>query len=146
MINKQYMNIKFIFSKNIALYFISFCLVVIIYEIVYGLHTINPNNINWIMSVYHDWGTHYLGWSYYRNESWTFPLGNINNLYFPVGTNVGFTDSAPLFALFFKIFSDILPENFQYLGILLFTCHLLIAYYSIKIFKLYTNNLFFIIY
>jgi len=136
---------KFIFGKESILYILSFVIVVIVYNVIYGLNTINPTNINWIMSVYHDWGQHYLGWAYYRNEPWCFPLGELKNFYYPVGTNVGFTDSAPLFAFIFKIFSGILPQQFQYLGMLLFTCHLLVAYYSIKIFKLYTTNIWFIL-
>lgn len=136
---------KFIFSKESVLYILSFLVVIITYNTLYGLKTINPTNINWIMSVYHDWGQHYLGWSYYRNEPWCFPLGDMKNFYYPVGTNVGFTDSAPLFAFVFKLFSGILPQQFQYLGMLLFSCHLLVAYYGIKIFKLYKVNEFLIL-
>jgi len=117
----------------------------IIIHVLYGLSILNPNNIKWLMSVYHDWGTHYLGWAYYRNEPWSFPLGEVKNYYYPVGTNVGFTDSAPLFAFIFKLFSAVLPKQFQYLGMLLFLCHFLVAYYGIKIFKLYKVNNFLII-
>lgn len=131
---------KLLFSNDVILYLASFFIVVFIFNTIYGLKTLNPTNINWIMAVYHDWGQHYLGWSFYRNEPWGFPLGNMDSFYYPVGTNVGFTDSAPLFAFVFKIVGGILPENFQYLGMLLFLCHLLVAYYTIKICKLFNVN------
>lgn len=130
-----------IVNKKIELeYIISFFIVIISYHIMYGINTILPSNVNWLMSTYHDWGTHYLGAAFYRNEPWGFPLGNMNNYYYPVGTNVGFTDSAPLLAFLTKLFSGILPEKFQYLGICLFACQLLLAFYTIKIFKLYKVN------
>ena len=84
------------------------------YHLCYGFQTLNPYNIDWLMSALHDWGTHYLGWHFFKNEPWQFPLGNISNYFAPLGTNVGFTDSIPLLAIFFKLFSAILPENFQY--------------------------------
>jgi uncharacterized protein DUF6311 len=132
-------NGKYVIREK-ALYIISLILVLFFYHIIYGFSTLNPTNINWIMSAYHDWGQHYLGAAFYRNESWCFPLGNMNSFYYPVGTNVGFTDSIPLLAFITKIFSGILPEKFQYLGLWLLVCQLLLAFYTIKIFRLYRAN------
>ena len=87
------------------------------------------------MSARHDWGTHYLGWLFYKNEPWHFPLGHVTNYFYPIGTNVGFTDSIPLFAIFFKLFSPLLPSDFQYFGIWLLTCHLLVAYFTILLLR-----------
>lgn len=87
------------------------------------------------MSIHHDWGTHYLGWAYFKNESWTFPLGEIARYTYPVGTNIGFTDSIPIMAIFFKIFAAGLPEDFQYFGIWLFMCYWLIGFYSWRLFS-----------
>ena len=42
-------------------YFISFIVAIIVFQITYGFVALNPTNINWLMSAYHDWGTHYLG-------------------------------------------------------------------------------------
>ncbi len=131
---------KILLFKKQLLYLI---IVSICFQICYGFQIIVPTNINWLMSAYHDWGQHYLGWAYYRQEPWTFPLGDIKNFYYPVGTNVGFTDSIPLFALFFKIFKDFLPENFQYLGLWLFLCHFFISYYTIKICEHFNVSYFF---
>lgn len=109
----------------------------IIYAIVFGVFTLNPKNISWLLSVYHDWGQHYLGWAFYRQDEWRFPLGEMKNFYYPVGTNVGFTDSIPLLAFLFKIFDSFLPDNFQYFGLWLYSCLVLNAYFTYKILKLY---------
>jgi hypothetical protein len=112
---------------------LSLLAVILIFHICYGLEILVPTNVSWLMTAMHDWGTHYLGWYFYRNESWHFPLGKVYTYFYPIGTNVGFTDSIPLFAIVFKIFAPILPEDFQYFGIFLFLCHLLTAYYTIRL-------------
>lgn len=116
---------------------IIFLIVILFFHLCYGLQIINPTNINWIMSVYHDWGQHYLGWAFYRNDPWTFPLGAIESYNYPVGTNIGFTDSIPLLGLLLKPFSTILPDDFQYLGLWLFICSYFLAFYTKKILQLY---------
>lgn len=123
--------------NNVKTFIISFLLVLVGFHICYGLEIIFPTNINWIMSVHHDWGQHYLGWAFYRNEDWTFPLGTIKSYNYPLGTNIGFMDSIPLLALNLKPFSTFLPQNFQYLGFWLFLCTFLLAYYTRKILELY---------
>ena len=100
---------------------VSLILVLIGFQICYGFGIINPSNINWLMSAYHDWGQHYLGWAYFQHEPWHFPLGHIDNFNYPAGTNVGYTDSIPLLAIIFKTFSFLLPDTFQYFGLWLLT-------------------------
>ena len=131
--------IRHFFEKNWLL-IASGITVIIIFHFVYGLEIIIPTNISWLMTVHHDWGAHYLGWYFYRNEPWYFPLGEIHKLFYPIGTNVGFTDSIPLFAIFFKLFAVFLPEDFQYFGIWLFSCYLLTAYFTTKLFLLLKVN------
>lgn len=126
-------------------YSLSALLIIIAYHIFFGLETILPTNINWLMSARHDWGQHYLGWAFYRHEPWTLPLGEIDSLIYPAGTNVGYWDSIPLLAIFFKIFSALLPEDFQYLGLWMLSCYLMAGYYTIKICRLYTTNALYII-
>src|SRR6185369_11115795 len=131
--------IRHFFEKNWLL-ITSGIAVIIIFHFAYGLEIIVPGNISWLMMIHHDWGAHYLGWYFYRNEPWHFPLGEINNLFYPIGTNVGFTDSIPLLAIPFKLFAVFLPDDFQYFGIWLFSCHLLAAYFTIRLFKLFKVN------
>ncbi|HKH61199.1 MAG TPA: DUF6311 domain-containing protein [Flavitalea sp.] len=129
--------------KAKAMWIASITAVVVIFHICYGLEVLLPGNISWLMTVLHDWGQHYLGWQFYKSEPWQFPIGQVSNLYYPIGTNVGFTDSIPLLAIFFKIFAPLLPNDFQYFGFWLFACHLLAAYYTILICRLFKVDIFF---
>lgn len=127
--NSKYFNT--LFSTIIAL---------AVFKLRYGLEKLIPTNINWLLEAKHDTGQHYLGWLFFRNESWNFPLGKIESLHYPISTNIGFTDSIPLFAIPFKFFSSILPEDFQYFGIWLFLCFFFTSFFSIKILERYNFN------
>src|SRR6187455_1518113 len=137
------MMVRYFFERN-WLWLDSGIAVAVVFHFAYSLEIIIPTNISWLMTVMHDWGQHYLGWYFYRNESWDFPLGEMHNLFYPLGTNVGFTDSIPLLAIFFKLFSFLLPEDFQYFGMWLFLCHLLAAYFTIRLLTLFNVNRVFI--
>ncbi len=89
----------------------------VLFCIIYGTKIINPTYVEWITSSNGDIVQHYLGWVYYRNTPWGFPVGLIEGLTMPDSISCIYTDSIPLFALFFKILSPILPETFQYAGI-----------------------------
>lgn len=124
--------------KKVNWYYLAiFFITIIIFHFSYNLKTLNPTNIKWLMAAYHDWGTHYLGWAFYKDEPWTFPIGAIQNYNYPNGTNIGFTDSIPLMALLFKPLAFLLPDDFQYFGIWLFLCFFITGIYSFKIFELY---------
>lgn len=83
---------------------------------VYGVRILNPAYVDWLFTG-DDTTQHYIGWCGYRNGSWTFPIGLTDQLMYPYETSVIFTDSIPLFAVIFKLFSPILPKEFQYFGI-----------------------------
>ena len=111
--------------------FIVFLFLLIMYQHRYGLGMLNPTNDGWLMK--HDWAQHYLGWFFFRNEPWGFPIGKLSNFLYPIGSNVGFTDTIPLAAIFFKVFSPLLPDHFQYIGGWLLMCHVLLAFFTIKV-------------
>ena len=117
--------------------FIAAFIGLIFFHLFYGLQTLNPTNISWLLTVKHDWGTHYLGWHFFKNEAWHFPLGEVQNYFAPLGTNIGFTDSIPLVALFFKLFAPILPEDFQYFGWWFLLCYFLTAYFTLLLLRLF---------
>lgn len=124
-------------NKHYTLPLSSFISVVIIFHVSYGLEVIIPTNISWLMTAMHDWGTHYLGWYFFRGEEWQFPIGNITKYNYPLSTNIGFTDSIPLLAILFKTIAPLLSEDFQYFGLWLFICHTLVAYFTIKLLRLF---------
>jgi hypothetical protein len=85
-----------------------------------GLSVLDPTNVGWMQTG--DWPNYLHGWSFYRWDSWRFPIGYFSTLLHPVGTSTGLTDSIPLLALLFKIFDPWLPRPFQYFGFYLLLC------------------------
>lgn len=88
----------------------------IIFIWIYGTDIIPPTSTDWIFVKPDDVTQHQLGWMYYRRSDWTFPIGLTGGLYSEGKVSCMFTDAIPLFAVFFKLLSPILPENFQYFG------------------------------
>ena len=56
----------------------AFIMVLVFFQFCYGLEIIVPANISWLMDVRHDWGQHYLGFHFFKNEPWGFPLGKVD--------------------------------------------------------------------
>ncbi|MEO0896044.1 MAG: DUF6311 domain-containing protein [Bacteroidota bacterium] len=94
------------------------CMAMAIY--VLGPYIINPFQVKELLQG--DVCIHYLGWAFFRYADWTLPLGEIPDYYYPIGSNIGFTDSIPLMAILFKPLSPFLPTDFQYIGIWLLLC------------------------
>ena len=108
--------------QNPYLLFILGCLLgSLVFVCIYGLAVVNVTNVAWLTDSSQaeglwDLTQHYLGWVFYRKSPWHFPLGLVEGLYSqPV--SIVYTDSIPLFALFFKMLSPLLPANFQYFGL-----------------------------
>jgi hypothetical protein len=84
--------------------------------------------------------TRAMGWVFFRNAAWSFPLGSTPNLMYPIGTSVAYTDSFPWVATFFKLISSLLPANFQYFGWWSVTCYALQGFVGSKIMRLFSND------
>ena len=97
------------------LYGLSAMIGMMVFIALYGVAVLNPTYDDWLLGK-GDLTQHYLGWCFYRSSDWTFPIGLTNNLAYPSYTSIIFTDSIPVIAVFFKLFSFILPDTFQYLG------------------------------
>ncbi len=98
-----------------------------VFLVIYGLAPLNPTNDAFVVSGYleKDVAQHYAGWKLFRNSPWDFPLGVGSDIEYPYGNSVSYTDSIPLFAVFFKAISPILPKTFQYFGIFVLICFIL---------------------
>ena len=86
------------------------------FYLIYGTGTLDTGRVDWLFNL-GDNAQHYLGWVFYRNDPWTFPIGYSCSLGYPTGTCMCFTDSIPLLAIPFKVISIFLPETFQYFGL-----------------------------
>lgn len=104
--------------------------------LLYGWNILDPLNTDWLL-LGGDRTQHYLGWVGYRNSDWAFPIGMMDQVTYPCNISIIFTDSIPLFAVFFKILSPFLPNQFQYFGLWGILCFILDGVISAKILKKY---------
>lgn len=96
-----------------------------------GPAVLHPGNTDWIPAG--DPAQAYLGWLFFRQAPWTLPPGSSPAYGMELATSIVFTDSNPLAALFFKLFSPLLPATFQYLGFWLLCCLVLQALFAWKL-------------
>ncbi len=107
----------------------------------FRLGIVNPARTDWLLGRA-DSAFHYLGWTFFRSESWRWPLGSMETYMAPNGTTVGLTDSLPLFALPFKVLSFLLPATFQYAGLWLLLCHVLMGIFAVRVAGLFFRSVF----
>ncbi len=104
-----------------------------------GFAPLNPNNADWILGRL-DPTQHYLGWLFFRNGPWTFPVG-LNPLFgLDLSSSIVYSDSIPLLAIPLKAIDPLLPDRFHYFGLWIFASFLLQAWLSWKILGLYSEN------
>ncbi len=105
-----------------------------------GTRVLNPENIAWIPVPDGDTIAHYMGWVFYRNSSWTWPLG-LNPTYgLEVSNSIVYSDSIPFIAIPLKALNTYLPETFQYFGIWLLFCFLMQAAIGYRLISLFITN------
>jgi len=95
------------------IFFLLFSLVLSIYLL--GFRYLDPTNTSWLF-----WGDLPIlqtGWNFFRIDEWRFPIFSNPNLGIYLNNNLIYSDAIPLFALFFKTFNFILPDNFQYFSL-----------------------------
>ena len=103
-----------------------------------GFDYIKPTNVTWLNSG--DLSTYQLGWEYFRDDKWRFPIGLNPNYGIYSDSNIIYSDSIPIFAIFFKLFNFLLPEKFQYFSIWILLCIYLQILFSYKIIYIGTGN------
>ena len=104
---------KFFFENriNFLFLFIAFlCLIGVI-----GAENISFQSIKWLHNR-GDIGTYHLGWYFFKNDIWRFPLGSNPNYGDGIGSSIVYIDSVPILPLIFKLFRSFLPEPFQYVS------------------------------
>jgi hypothetical protein len=85
----------------------------------FGARILDPRNVEWLLAR-DDTATHYLGWLFFRQESWHWPLGKIAGYLWPAGTSVGLTGSLPVLSIPLKALVFLLPDSFQFTGFWMF--------------------------
>jgi Family of unknown function (DUF6311) len=87
------------------------------YLLLFGPTRLRFSNVDWIYTKRGDLLQHQLGWEFFRQEPWQFPLGRIEAYGYPFGTYLSYMDSIPLMAIPFKVLSPWLGTRFQYIGL-----------------------------
>ncbi len=104
-------NYTFIFSALIGF---------AVFLLIYGVRPLNVTYDDWIFNgfIETDILQRYAGWLAYRNSPDLFPLTFSEYISFPFGDYASLADGIPIALIFFKIIEPILPETFQFSGIL----------------------------
>lgn len=128
-------------KRNINI-LISILIGITCFILIYGTNVLDVTYDGWIFSGYieKDIIQHYSGWMIFRNSVWTFPLGIAQNMAYPVGGAISYTDSIPLFSIFFKALSPILPTTFQFFGWYVLLSFVLQAISAGMLVGLFTKN------
>ena len=103
-----------------------------------GYDNFNFSNQLWLVNG--DLAQYQLGWKFYREDIWRFPLGLNPNYGITNSSSIIYSDSIPLFAIFFKIFRSFLFEDFQYFSFWILICIYLQSLFSFKIIYYFTKN------
>lgn len=98
---------------------------------VVGLAPLESANIAWLSES--DASTNYLGWAFYRDSPWSWPLAANPAYGLDIAGSVLMADANPLLALPLKLLSPLLPQPFQYFGWWLLACFLLQALFAQRI-------------
>lgn len=106
--------------------------------LVIGLPPLNVQNIAWLAKG--DPLFNYVGWEIFRQGQWNNPIGLNPNYGLEFSSSIVYSDSIPLVAIFFKIFSALLPAPFQYFGLWYLLCFILQAYFAYKLAGLFTAS------
>jgi hypothetical protein len=108
---------------------------------IWGLRPLNPFDFGWIVNPF-DTDFSFTGTATLRflKDRWSFPLGTIHDLIYPLPTSVIFTDSIPLLAVLAKLLTPILGTNIQYFGFWGFLCSAFQGGFSSALISKYYRN------
>jgi len=125
-------------------YLVIAALSIVTFALLYGVAIIDPTYTDWLLGK-GDLSQHYIGWQAFKNSSWLFPIGMTDQLAYPYHTSIIFTDSIPVFAVFFKLFRAVLPTEFQYFGIWGVLCFVLQGIFAVRIIQRFVPNRIYVI-
>ena len=96
--------------------------------IVVGPAPLDVTNVAWLTGP--DDVQHYVGWAFFRNSPWMWPLGGNPDFGLEAGSSIFYSDSIPLLAFPFKAVAATLPVPFQYFGLWFLLCLVLQAVFA----------------
>ena len=127
--------------KNINIIVLYAFLALVLTAYVLGINNLSFVNTNWLAA--RDVTTDLISWKFFKNDIWRFPLGSNPNYGLDVASGIAFSGSIPIMALIFKLFANVLPDNFHYFGLWIFICFFLQSYVAFIIIYNKTESLYF---
>lgn len=82
----------------------------------YGLKIIDPHNVQWILKG-GDSYQHFIGWAFFKNDIWRWPLGLNPHFGSEINGSIVFTDSIPLLSIILKLLLPPLSAPIQFFGL-----------------------------
>jgi len=135
---KNYINIeKSDFREHLFIMFVGAFIGGTIFLLIYGVNILDFTYIDWLING-EDLSQHYIGWAYFRNSRWGFPIGMIEGIT-DIPISIIYMDSIPLMALIFKLLSGVLPNHFQYFGLWGILSFALTGAFSSLLIRKFTN-------
>ncbi len=111
----------------------------LVFAMYVGVNVLDFKRVGWLMIG--DPGQSWSGWNFFRNTPLLqWPLGLNYNYGMGVGGSIVYTDSIPIMAFIFKPFSGILPARFQYHGLWMYLCFLLMTFSAWLLLRKLTRN------
>ncbi|MEL6720673.1 MAG: DUF6311 domain-containing protein, partial [Bacteroidota bacterium] len=102
----------------------------------FGLQILNPTHTNWLLIKCSDIVVGYNGWEHFKDQTWSFPLGNLEGYQYPLSTNIGLTDSIPLMAILFKLLHPFFGDaEYQFYGFWILLSFLLQAFFAYRLLR-----------
>jgi hypothetical protein len=108
---------------------------------VLGTENLSFINSSWLAA--RDVTTDLISWKFFKDDIWRFPLGSNPNYGLDVASGIAFSGSIPIMALIFKLFANVLPDNFHYFGLWIFICFFLQSYIAFIIIYNKSESLYF---
>lgn len=129
-------------QDRLRMFLLGGCIGVLAFLCIFGFSSLDLSNVAFARGGYveKDIQQHYAGWLFFRDSSWQFPLGVADNMNYPDGVSIAFTDSIPLFGVLFKLFSAWLPDPCQYFGWFSLWCYFMMGGYSILLLNLFIEK------
>ncbi|MEM9888304.1 MAG: DUF6311 domain-containing protein [Bacteroidota bacterium] len=123
-------------GQNGFVVFLLAVLALILLHLKFGWQILDPTHTNWMLVQCSDGVVGYNGWEHFKDEAWTFPLGELTTYQYPLTTNIGLTDSIPLMSILFKLLHPLFGEtDYHFYGIWIALSFLLQAYFAYRLLK-----------
>ena len=124
-------------------FYFSILIGALLFAFIVGWDILNFKNIYWLIDcpIICDAQQHLLGWLFFKESNiLQFPILKNSSFGLYTGSSLIYTDSLPIFAIFFKLFNFLLDFQFQYFGLWVLISFVLQAIIADKILKIYIDD------